>query len=285
MAREAIMEAIVEPLQPAPPSRRDWRRAWKALRALVADSQRTDQVFEIIEALSGSAFERSFQRFFAHPDGRRLLRERPSLLAALSDREALERLPPGSFGRAYAAFIEAGALTAQGLVEADEMAARNSPDPAPQIDPERQYLGDRSRDMHDLWHVLTGYGMDEAGEAANLAFTQAQIPNPGVALILLAAVAIGPKDPTFWWARYLLAAWRRGRRSSLLTVAPYEELLPLSLEEVRRRLSIPPAHEFHPDGIVVANRSADGQDEMVWRRQDGTELKHVRAAAPRYALL
>jgi ubiquinone biosynthesis protein COQ4 len=155
------------------------------------------------------------------------------------------------------------------------MAARNGPDATPAVDPERQYLGDRSRDMHDLWHVLTGYGRDEAGEAANLAFTQAQIPNLGIGLILLAAVAIGPKDPTFWWARYLFAAWRRGRRSSLLTAAPYEELLPLPLDEARRRLAIPSADEFHPDGIVVASRSADANGEVVWRRMDGIEVSRA----------
>jgi ubiquinone biosynthesis protein COQ4 len=258
---------------PRPPTRkRNWRRAFKAIRVLVANSERTDQVFEIIEALAGNSFERSFRRFRAHPESDRLLRERPSLLAALSDREALRRLPEGSLGRAYAEFMEAGRLTPEGLVEADEMAAQNAPDPAPEVDADRQYLGDRVRDMHDLWHVLTGYGRDEAGEAANLAFTQGQIPNAGVALILAAAVAIGPKDPTFWWARYLLAAWRRGRRSSLLTAAPYEQLLPLPLDEVRRRLEIPAASEAHPGGIVVANRTADEGGAFVWRRQDGTDL-------------
>jgi ubiquinone biosynthesis protein COQ4 len=264
---------------PTPPVRkRNWGRAWRALRVLIADSERTDQVFEIIEALAGSSFERSFQRFRADPASERLLRERPSLLAALSDRDALHRLPPGSFGRTYAEFMDAGQLTPEGLVEADEEAARNSPDPAPEVDADRQFLGDRVRDMHDLWHVLTGYGRDEAGEAANLAFTQGQIPNAGVGVILLAAIAIGPKDPTFWWARYLRAAWRRGRRSSLLTAAPYEELLPLPLDEVRCRLAIPPASEFHPDGIVVASRTADESGDFVWRRQDGSELQRTAAA-------
>jgi ubiquinone biosynthesis protein COQ4 len=272
--------AAVEPaaaLKPAPPPprRRDWIRAWRALRILVADSERTDQVFEIIEALAGSSFERSFQRFVSDPSSRRLLRDKPSLLAALADREKLNSLPAGSFGRVYAEFMEAGGLTPEGLVEADEMAERNSPHAPPEADPDRKYFGERSRDMHDLWHVLTGYGRDEAGEAANLAFTQAQIPNFGVGLILAAAVAVGPKDPTFWWARYLFAAWRRGRRTSLLTAAPYEELLVLPLEEVRRQLSIPSADEVHPEGIVVASRSSDGSSEVTWRRQDGTELRRA----------
>ncbi|MEW6268386.1 MAG: Coq4 family protein [Thermodesulfobacteriota bacterium] len=256
----------------SPIPKRDWPRAWRALRTLIADSQRTDQVFEIIEALAGDSFDRCHAAFAAHPDGTRLLRDKPSLIALLSDGEALRRLPEGSLGRAYVDFMEAGNITAEGLVEADEMAARNGSQPV-QLDPDRQYFADRNRDVHDLWHVVTGYGMDEAGEAANLAFTQAQLPNFGVALILLAAVAIGPKDPTFTWARYLLAAWRRGKRTPLLTVAPWEELLPLPLDDVRRRLGVPPVREFHPDGVIVGNRVRDGSGRFVWSTPDVAERR------------
>lgn len=104
------------------PRKLDWPRARKALKVLVADSERTDQVFEIIDALSGASFEHCFVRFAVHPDGARLLRERPSLLATLSGRAALERLPAGSFGRAYADFMSSGSLTPEGLVEADRRA-------------------------------------------------------------------------------------------------------------------------------------------------------------------
>lgn len=241
---------------------------------LISDSQRTDQVFEIIDALAGDSFEKSFATFAAHPDGARLLRERPSLIDALSNRVALERLPEGSFGRAYAAFMAEGNLTADGLVQADETAARNAPQPV-ELDPDRRYVGDRTRDMHDLWHVLTGYGRDEAGKVAILAFTQAQIPNFGVLLILVAAAALGPKTPSLWWPRYLVAAWRRGRATSLLTVAPYEELLPLPLDEVRRRLGVPLADAFHPDGIVVANRVPEGEQTWAWRREPARDERHA----------
>ena len=47
----------------------DWSRAWTALKILIADSERTDQVFEIIDALSGRSFERGFARFVADPGG------------------------------------------------------------------------------------------------------------------------------------------------------------------------------------------------------------------------
>jgi ubiquinone biosynthesis protein COQ4 len=227
----------------------EWRRAWKALQILIADPKRTEQVFEITDALAGTSFERLYQQFANHPDGQRLLAERPSLLATLSDREALRALPPESFGRAYVEFMERGNLTADGLVEADEMVVR---DDSENVGPDRHFYGDRVRDMHDLWHVLTGYGMDEAGEAANLAFTLAQIPNKGIGLIVAAAALIGPKDLRLSWQRYLYRAWRRGRRAAMLTVAPYESLLERPLDDVRRTLNIEPPQVAHPEGIIVA---------------------------------
>ncbi len=236
--------------------KREWGRAWRALRNLIDDPERTDQVFEIVRALSGNSFEHAYQRFAATAEGRRLLAERPSLLATLSDREALMALPEGSFGRAYAEFMQAGQLDAAGLVEAEQMAEQNFAKEGP-LDPDREFFGDRLRDMHDLWHVLTGYGRDEAGEATNLAFTLGQVWNPGIAFIVMAGALIGPKDLTFYWQRYLFRAWRRGRKVRLLTAAPYERLLPLPLEDVRRELGIPPARETHPNGILVGNRGEE----------------------------
>ena len=230
----------------------EWRRAWRALQALIADPQRTDQVFEITDALAGQSFERAYERFRQHPQGQRLLTERPSLLQTLANREALQALPSGSFGRCYAEFMQAGNLTPEALVEAENVAEqRHTPRPA---DADRQFYGDRIRDMHDLWHVLTGYGMDEAGEAANLAFSLGQIPTFGIGLIVVAAAVIGPKNLTFYWQRYLFRAWRRGRRAALLTVVPYEELLARPLDDVRRELRIEPVEHTHPDGVLVGNR-------------------------------
>ena len=239
----------------------EWRRAWRALRGLIADSQRTDLAFEVTEALAGNSFERAFQRFVAHPDGRALLAERPSLLETLSDRAALAALPPDSFGRAYLQFMQSANLTAAGLVEADAMAGQRR---APRtMDADREFFDNRVRDMHDLWHVLTGYGMDEAGEAANLAFNLGQIASPGIALIVVAGAAVGPKDLRLWWPRYLYRAWRRGHRAVNLTVARYERLLPLPLDEVRQSLRIEPADVAHPDGVMVGNRSADHEQWVM----------------------
>ena len=257
-----------DPNRPAPQPR-DWAHAWSALKDLIADPERTDRVFEIIRALSGDAFEHAWQRFRVHPDGQRLLAERPSLLAALGDRAALRALPEHSFGRTYAEFMDAAKLDAAGLVEAEEMATQTygRADEGPK-DPDREYFGDRLRDMHDLWHVLTGYGRDEAGEAANLAFTYAQVPNLGVGFIVIAGAILGPLDLSLYWPRYLWRAYRRGRRAAQLSSVPYEELLPLPLAEVRRRLDVEPPQLAHPEGVLVASRG----EEPRWHSGDGPQL-------------
>ena len=240
--------AELGPASPPPPPRPvRWAEAGAALRVLISHPERTDQVFELIDALGGDSGERQFQRFRAHPEGRRLLHERPSLLSALQDRARLEALPQESFGRCYAAFMGEERLRAEGLLDAQQMVG----DPRAGLDPERRWFYDRLRDAHDLWHVLTGYGRDIAGEAANLAFTHAQTRNRGIAAIVLTAAWLGPKGGGLYWQRYLLRAWRRGRRCRPLMLARYEELLPRPLCEVRRELEIEEPLAAHPKGIVV----------------------------------
>jgi ubiquinone biosynthesis protein COQ4 len=234
---------------PPPPRRTvQWRKARAALSRLIADPERTEQVFELIDALAGNAGEKLFQRFLREPTAPRLLAEKPSLLRRLSDRPALEALPAGTLGREYARFMRAGGIDAQGLVDASEEADRTARELP--LDPDRDWFYARLRDMHDLWHVLTGYGRDLAGEASLLSFTYAQTRNRGIGAIVLASITKGPKG--LGWPRYLFRAWRRGRKAALLPAAPWEELLALPLDEVRRRLHVSTPEEAHPGGILIA---------------------------------
>jgi ubiquinone biosynthesis protein COQ4 len=234
--------------------KRDWPRAFRAIRVLIRDSERTDQVFDILDALEGPTNERGFREFVSHPDGRQLLEERPDLLATLSDHAYLASLPEGSFGRAYLAFMQEAGLSAQGLVDAE--LDREGANPIT-LDPDRRWLSDRGRDSHDLCHVLTGYGRDEAGEGALLAFTFASYPSWGVALIVFFAMLIGPKTLSLRWERYLVQAWRRGRAAKL-DFARYEQWLLEPLEEVRRRAGIIPPEVAHPGvGIIIGGRDAE----------------------------
>jgi ubiquinone biosynthesis protein COQ4 len=250
-----------------PTPKRDWRRAFGIIRAVIDDPTRTEEVIEIIDALVGPSFEKSFLRFARDPDGQRLLAEKPDLLATLSDRERLRSLPAGTFGRVYADFMSRGGITATGLVEASDEARDRFPEAAAAVeDADREWFGDRMRDQHDLWHVLTGYGMDEAGEAANLSFSVGQFFNPGMLFLVSASVFVVNPQMKFRWMRYMFQAWRRSMTMAKnLNLARYEELLELPLEQVRRQLGVPPAQQFHPDGIGVLVRHTEGDDEIVWR--------------------
>ena len=212
--------------------------AWRSLRALMNDPDDTAKVFDIIDALSGNSGERLFSRFCTTDVGRRVLYEERDIVRTLSDREALEALPEGSLGRTYAAFMTREQISAEGLVSASEEGGDGHAE-----DPDRQRFGDRLRDTHDLWHVVTGYNRDLIGEASLLAFTVAQTRNPGIAAVVaMAYLRFGSEDQD---ARPMIrAAFQRGRRAGWLVAADWEKLLERPLAEVRDefRVGAPPSY-------------------------------------------
>ena len=157
--------------------------AWRALKNLIADPDRTDQVFVIIDALGGNSGEKQFQRFCATSVGQRVLSDKRDILTVLNDRNTLQSLPEGSLGKTYATFMSAEQISADGLVNASMEGGGNNN----REDIDRQRYGVRVRDSHDLWHVATGYNRDLLGEAMLLAFTFAQIRNPGIGVIVAMA--------------------------------------------------------------------------------------------------
>ncbi len=225
----------------------NWGLAFKALVGLARDTGRTDHVFTIISALSGNTLERTYQSFRRTPYGARLLAERPSLAARLADEARLASMPEGSLGREYLKFMTRSRITSNGLMEAQE--AGIDPNAALDVDEARAYVGDRLRDMHDLWHVLTEYGADDTGEIANLWFSVGQFGNPGMAFIAFFGMIGGNLGRHLEWPRYCYRAYVRGRRAARLVSEPVEEMLELPIDEVRRRLRISATERVHPEGI------------------------------------
>lgn len=211
--------------------------ALSALRQLIADPEDTAKVFVVIRAMAGPSLRRGLRRFKQTTAGPRALAERRSLLDVLRDRETLAAMPPGTLGRAYHEFIYGELLSADGLVSASmdgDAQAYNFDDP------ELSWYGERMRDQHDLWHVLTEYRRDPFGEACLLAFTYAQTRNRGIGLIILAAGWKLRQEIGGGALRAMWRAYRAGQRASWLPGQDWEGLLKRPLEEVRRLLAIQP---------------------------------------------
>jgi len=229
MARQTAQSTRVRPLD-----------ALRGIRGLLRDPDDTEKVFDIIDALSGRALERSLERFRATETGARLLAEKPDLVAVLNDREHLLAMPAGTLGRAYGEFVSREQISADGLIAASERMA----EPDPTIPEERYWFGARLRDMHDLWHVVTGYNRDLVGEASLLAFTYAQVRNRGIGFIVLVAyLKAGHRDLP--WARPMIReAHARGKGAAWLPAQDWEALLRRPLDEVRRELQVGPPPQY-----------------------------------------
>jgi ubiquinone biosynthesis protein COQ4 len=147
-------------------------------------------------------------------EGARLLDERPTLQGRELDLEALARLPEGTLGHALTRYYSDNGI--EPFVTAFP------------IHTDIDYLGKRYRETHDLFHIITGYGTDEAGEMELQAFVLGNLGVRQAVLILAVSVPRRIKDMGFkGFVAYigrLRAAYRRGKRSREMLSVRYEKL-------------------------------------------------------------
>ncbi|AYG93875.1 ubiquinone biosynthesis protein [Brevundimonas naejangsanensis] len=206
------------------------------MRRLVADKDDTEQVFEIMNALSGRSVDWGYEKLLKTPSGGRQAYRRQELADRLQDGAWLAGLPAGSVGAAYLAFVEAEDVSAYGLAEE----SRKIPDSEIEAAHPRAWFARRLRDVHDVWHVLTGYRADALGEACVVAFSLPQTRSAGFGLIAaVIAIQFARARTGHPCARAVFRAWGDGRRAAWLPGEDYEALLAEPLDEARRRLRIP----------------------------------------------
>jgi len=211
-------------------------KALRALGRLLKDKEDTAQVFEIMRALSGRSIPNGYARLIETPNGGAIAYRRQELAEILSDRAFLERLPKGSVGRTYLEFTTNENISAQGLVEESRKGINEA-----EIDSEHPFAwyGRRLRDVHDLWHVLSGYGRDALGETCLVAFSYAQTKSHGFALIAAAgALKLRREVPGLPSIRATWEGYRNGRKAAWLPGEDYVRLLAEPLASARQRLNI-----------------------------------------------
>jgi len=211
-------------------------KAGRALHALVRDPEDSSRVFEIVEALRPKERAPMLHRLRDDPNGAQLLNSRPSIRAALSDRARLFAMPQGSLGRAYLAYLDGSGISAEGLVAASQIERTAWTE-------EGIWMTERMRDTHDLWHTVTGYGSDVAGEMLVLAFSFAQTKTPGLGLIVLASLLANVGSPM---GADITLAYVRGLSAEWLPAVAWETLLHQPIAEVRAFLKVGEPLRYQP---------------------------------------
>jgi ubiquinone biosynthesis protein COQ4 len=230
-AQTAITAAPPQRLQVP---RREWGAAYAALKRLLADKDSTENVFEIMRALNGASTRNGYYKLLTTAEGGRLAYRQEDLAAKLSDRAWLATMPPGSLGAAYRDFTDIGGVTPDGLVEVSNQVMTYIEHPI-------AWFGRRIRDSHDLWHVVSGYGLDSLGEACLVAFSYPQTKALGWAFIAVGAAAKSRKAPERYpYVAAIREGHARGRRAAWLPAQDWLALLPQPLEAVRAQLGLAP---------------------------------------------
>lgn len=220
---------------PGTNTRRDWKGALVALRRLLADGNDTIQVFRIMRALNADTGARNYQRLVKTAEGRRIAERGTELTRLFGDKAYIDSFAPGTVGATYRDFLHRTGYSAQGL--ADVSMADEVPHDA---DHPYAWFGRRERDVHDIWHVLTGYQADEPlGEAALVAFSYAQTKGLGWAAIGLGASLKARKITGRWtFAKAVIEGYRHGKRAKWLSGEDYERLMHEPIDAARARLNI-----------------------------------------------
>lgn len=228
-------------------------RALKAVRRLIADKDDTEQVFEIMNALVGRSTQWGYRKLLRSPVGGEEAYRRLELADIFQDHEVLRALPEGSLGRAYLDFVEAQDFSAYGLVDESRKVVDSEIEAA---HPHAWYAR-RLRDVHDVWHVLTGYGANALGEGCLVAFSLPQTRSKGFGVIAFAvALQFARARTGYPCARAIWQAWRDGRKAAWLPAQDYAALMAMPLGEARRQLNIPEPHLYNQVPASLLNAYA-----------------------------
>lgn len=205
------------------------RLAVKTLRILADDPANPYYGPFLNACLDGETYAKMARTWREQAKGRELLDERPSLQGRELDLEALARLPEGTLGRELARYFEANGI--QPFVSAFHVAS------------DVDYLSQRYRETHDIFHVLTGYGTDEHSEMELQAFVLGNLKLRQAIVILAFSVPrhfpqLGLRGVRPYFRR-LRAAYRRGKQSTEMLSVPYEGMWERPVSELIEQLCKP----------------------------------------------
>lgn len=231
-------------------------KALMGLVKLTKDPTQLDQVFAIAEGFENPArLESLMENFRNVPQHAEALRERPRI--GHLELSTMAKHAPGTLGRAVH-----DELTRLGIDPKDMV--------LPEGDGEFDYVRAHMRETHDIWHVVTGFDTDVAGELGLQAFYYAQYRTPLPPLLLSVGMMntiLYAMDDGDRRMRAIVRGWLMGRAAKTFFGIRWAEMFDLPLEEVRRRVGV---------DVAMVERAIDGFDG---RKGKGHGWESIRNAA------
>jgi len=197
--------------------------------SLFQNAGNTDSVYDIEDGLRhSSAMKLAVVHVRLNPDVARLMDQR--YIAPDPDIASLLQYPPDSLGYKYAAGLQAAGFDPnfyRSIVVEDDIS----------------YLLLRFRQTHDIWHLVTGFGTDVAGELSLKAFELAQTRRPMAAVLmsvgLLKALVSAPESLSDLF--YLMSqAYQLGLKATPLLAQRWEEAWDKPLTQWQQELGVSP---------------------------------------------
>ncbi len=198
-------------------------QALVAYGRIVRDPDRLAEVFRLADSLSEpKVMARMADDIRARGAGQALA-DRHRIVV---DLPALSRLGNGTFGRAYADFMNQNGLVPENI-------------PSLEGEDEATYIRAHLYETHDIWHAATGFGADVAGELGLQAFYAKQLDGPLPSAILAAGLLntalFSPSDRQARLAA-IARGFELGARAKPLFGVRWDELWERPTSEVRAAL-------------------------------------------------
>lgn len=209
-------------------------KGWFAFRSvisfmkLIRDPSKLDDVFVILDTLETSDRGREIvEEFRANPAFAEAFAKKP--LVGIPDLASLAKLPEGTLGRTFA----------------DDMQKRNLNPMDIQQKPydgtDRGYVFRHLRETHDVWHTVTGFEVDVAGELGLQAFYLTQF-KAALALIVIAMGLLNTflfsMDDRVRRMDEIARGWQLGRKANPFFGFDWGAHWDVPLAEVRKKLNV-----------------------------------------------
>jgi ubiquinone biosynthesis protein COQ4 len=221
------------------PAWRRWMTGWHVLNRFLRCTP-DDPEFESLVVLFNVnvncvRYQELARELMGSDEGRRLLEDRPLPGAAPHDAATLAELPKDSLGESFARFC------GQRGIKPLHFEACETP---------ADYVAAWLRAIHDVEHVVTGYGTDPLGEAELQMFNLSSLGTRSALMAIPRMFPIlvrrqrGSLDSV---CRRLGAAYLRGRKARSLALFRFDEHWATPLARVRELLNL-----ATPDAAVAA---------------------------------